>query len=424
MSEKLNRRVLFSLILMCLAGQIAWAIENQYYNVYLYNVIAPQPIYISVIVSVTAVVAALTTILMGNWSDTIGRRKPFLIVGFACWSVTTAIFPLAAIFHPVIVAVAMATLFDSLMTFFGSTAYDATFNAYVTDVTTVENRGRVSSIIEIVTLLSVLLVYGGAGIAIDTLGFEAFFYLSGIVVGVLGVIGAVMAPPPKIKRLKKSYIENLKSTFNKASLRENKDIFLVLLSSSIWGIAFNVYFPYVLIYIEHHLKFTGFLPSLIFAVAFLIAIIAAMPIGMLVDKVGRKKIIYLSIILEFIGLVLFSFSDNLISVVLSGSLFVFAMMMFDIAQQALIKDLYPEDKRGQFSGYFILFNVLIAMTIGSLIGGFYSQNFGIPYTSPDGIPGYIPPPSIFILSAIIVLPSIIPLLKTRETLSKTNSISK
>ncbi len=64
----------------------------------------------------------------------------------------------------------MAILFDCVMTFFGSTANDASLNAYITDVTTTENRGRVMGVVEILTWVAILIVYGGAGLIIQMLG--------------------------------------------------------------------------------------------------------------------------------------------------------------------------------------------------------------------------------------------------------------
>jgi len=56
--------MLLSIILMGFASQVAWAIENQYFNVFLYNVVIPDPTYISYMVALSAVVATVTSILV------------------------------------------------------------------------------------------------------------------------------------------------------------------------------------------------------------------------------------------------------------------------------------------------------------------------------------------------------------------------
>ena len=94
----------------------------------------------------------------------------------------------------------MAILFDCVMTFFGSTANDASLNAYITDVTTTENRGRVMGVVEILTWVAILIVYGGAGMIIQMLGYYAFFYIIGGSVLVLGSSAAFLSMKPQSRK--------------------------------------------------------------------------------------------------------------------------------------------------------------------------------------------------------------------------------
>ena len=104
----------------------------------------------------------------------------------------TALYPSASFFKPVGVAIFMAILLDCVMTFFGSTANDASLNAYITDVTTTENRGRVMGVVEILTWVALLIVYGGAGPIIASLGYYTFFYVIGGLVLLLGLVGSTL----------------------------------------------------------------------------------------------------------------------------------------------------------------------------------------------------------------------------------------
>lgn len=67
--SQLPTRVFAALLMLSLAGQLAWAIENQFYNTFLYDKITPNPQAVSWMVSITAVVSTLTTIFMGTLSD-------------------------------------------------------------------------------------------------------------------------------------------------------------------------------------------------------------------------------------------------------------------------------------------------------------------------------------------------------------------
>ena len=414
---ELTRRDYLVISLLAFSGQVAWAVENQYYNVFLYNAIAPIPLYVSYMVAASAIVATLTSIFMGSLSDVLGKRKIFLIIGYSLWALTTAIFPLAALFRPIVVAVTTAILFDCIMTFFGSTAYDATFNAYVTDITTLENRGKAMSIVEIMTLLAVLITYGASGFIIESYGYFIYFYIVGVLVGSFGVLGAILAREPELESLNISVWEHIKSTFRREEIGKYRDYFLVLSTAGLWGMAFNVFFPFIIIYLQHYIGLGLAMASFLMFIVLLIAIIISFPIGVLTDKIGRKKLNIIAIIGESISLILFSLSKTLLEILITGVMWIAFMVVFDISNGTWIKDLYPETKRGQFSGYFILFTVLFTMVPGPLIGGWLASRYGIPIEI-DGQRGYIPTPIIFTVAGILVLLALIPALMAKETKEK------
>ena len=78
---------------------------------------------------------------------------------------------------------------DCIMTMFGSTANDASFNAWVTDNTKKEFRGTVEGVLSILPLVSMLIVAGGFGILVELLGYSTLFLISGIVISLSGLIG-------------------------------------------------------------------------------------------------------------------------------------------------------------------------------------------------------------------------------------------
>ena len=423
MSEKLHRKTTLTICLIAFAGQIAWAIENQFYNVFLYNEIAPVPLYVSLMVMITAVVATVTTIIMGAVSDVKGKRKPLMIVGFILWAFTTALFPFAAFIRPIIMAVIMAILFDSIMTFWGATAYDASFNAYVTDNTTLDNRGKAVGIIMIMTLLSILIIYGAAGFIILAFGYYFFFITAGIFTGVIGVTGAILAKDSEnLAPLNISIWKHLKSTFRKDTIIGNKDFFLVLTGIGIWSIGFNVFFPFIIIYLQHHIGLAIELASLVIFFSLMISIILSVPIGILTDKIGRKKVAIIAVLLEFVSLILFALTEDLMFLIITGILWVLFMTMWSISSGAWMRDLIPKDRYGQFSGYFLLFSVLIGMTIGPLIGGIIATQYGKKIVI-NGVSGTIPPPLIFVVAAFIMIFAIVPITLAKDLKNKTNELN-
>ena len=97
---------------------------------------------------------------------------------------------------------------------------------------------------------------------------------------------------------------------------------------------------------------------------------------------------------------------------ITGILWLAPISAWTIAVSAWSKDLFPEDKRGQFGGYVILFSVAFTMVPGPLIGSWLTVNYGIP-TVLDGKAGFIPTSLIFQVAGIATLLALIPILKIK-----------
>ena len=248
----LTRSVWVSLMLLGLAGQLAWAVENQYFNTFMYNNITPDPRAVSWMVAITAVVSTVATITMGTLSDRTrtrwGKRRPYIFIGYIVWGIITAIFPMAAKFQPVAVGIFIAILFDSVLSFFAASASDAAFSAYITDVTTEANRGRVTGALEIMKWVAFLVIYGGAGFIIEAVGYYWFFYIIG---GIATVIGLICAPMLREKvqtdKPEGRYWQKIADTFQLSSLRQNGDFFKLMIALTVFMVGINVFFSYLMI---------------------------------------------------------------------------------------------------------------------------------------------------------------------------------
>ena len=413
-TSALTKKVWIAIILLGFSGQLAWGVENQFFNTFMYDKITPDPRPISWMVAASAVAATLTTILMGTLSDRTrsrwGRRRPFILIGYLAWGILTALFPSAAFFRPVTLAIGMAILFDCVMTFFGSTANDASLNAYITDVTTTGNRGRVMGVVQILTWVAILIVYGGAGLIIQNLGYYAFFYIIGGLVFVMGLIGSFFIhEEPLTEKPIGSYWGQIADSLRWKNLVANRSFFLVLIGISLWAVAQNVFFPYLMIYLQHYIQLDTISSTITIAVSILVGGIAlAYPLGLLIDRWGRKPVALIAVGAEMVGLLLFSLSTTLVPLVITGILWLMPMTAWTIATSTWSKDLFPEDKRGQFAGYYLFFWVMLPMIIGPLTGGWLGTHFGIP-TVINGQAGFIPTPILFQVAGVATLLAAIPL---------------
>src|SRR5574344_530008 len=133
-----------------IAGQLAWNIENQWFNTFVYAKISPDPTIISWMVAVSAIVTPFSTFLSGTGSDRLGRRKPFIVGGYILWGAFTIVFGLTEFVRStVMVLPVMVVAADALMSLFGSLGNDAGFNPWNTDITNERNRGGLGAVIAV-----------------------------------------------------------------------------------------------------------------------------------------------------------------------------------------------------------------------------------------------------------------------------------
>ena len=416
--QEIGKKNWLVIVLLGLAGQIAWNVENSWFNTFVFDTITPDPKPIAWMVAVSAITATLTTLVMGTISDRVGRRKPFILYGYILWGISTALFPATASIRNVRFAILAVIAADAVMTFFGSTAYDAAYNAWTTDISNKSNRGRLSALISTFPLLAALIGAGLSGVVIDSLGYVTFFIALGILVSVLGIVGGLLLEDSKTLRRtpkdeRKNLIIDMFDGFSLHTIKTNQELFLVFSSVSLFSIGFQVFLPYQIIYLNNYLNISKSLVGLISAIAVLISILTAVPAGKLADRGYINQFAFLSPFLLCVGLMLFSLSRSVFTLTITGSLLYISLVVYTLSTGAWIKNLLPEGSRGKFEGIRMVFNVAIPMLIGPAIGSLLVTNFGVP-TVLHGEMGFIPTPILFPVAGLISVTSILPLLIVKK----------
>ncbi|UCG00779.1 MAG: MFS transporter [Candidatus Heimdallarchaeota archaeon] len=414
--KSISPRNWFIIFILGISGQIAWAVENSWFNTFVFDELTPNPQPVAWMVAVSAITATVTTYIIGSLSDRTksrwGRRKPFLVAGYFFWGITTALFPTVSWIDDVGIAVVMVIIADAIMTFFGSTANDAAYNAWVTDITDPTNRGRLQGIISTTTLLANLIALGAAGFVIDAFGYFVFFYVLGGIVTLTGIITAIVlkesVSTTENRATRKPILQDLIDTLKPSTVKENKLLYLLFGYMALTGIASNISFPYQFIYFEHHLGFTKSEISIIGAAIIMIAVIVSIFYGFISHKFNRKVVLFILPILGLIpgiGFMLVQTADIFLIILVAGSSISLGMIS-GITLGAWIQDNYPSGNIGRFQGVRMIFFVLIPMVIGPPIGAFVIETFGVP-TILNGEPGFIPPPEIFLASTLFSLIAIV-----------------
>jgi MFS family permease len=367
-------------------------------------------------VAASAITATLTTLFMGTLSDRTrsrwGRRRPLILIGYILWGLSTVLFPTVAYIKVTSLAIVMVVAADSIMTFFGSTANDAAFSAWTTDIATSETRGRVEGVLNLSVFLAQIVAMVAAGMLIDSLGYFTFFYLLGGIVIVVGLVAGSLLQdiqlPPESAEPKRSFLSEFSELFDINTLKENRELFIILIFIMLSSIGMQVSLPYLIIYLENYIGVTKTEFSIIGGAVMLGSAVFAIPFGLLADKWNKRNMIFSATIVSSLGGILLSLVKSLPMLSLTGLLWQAFSVAMGIASVAWLKDLLPEQNRGKFLGIRMIFWIAIPMVIGPWIGSGLIQNFGIP-TISNGQAGFVPPPIIFQVGSVISLLALVPL---------------
>lgn len=414
---KLSASSWATIILFGLIGQIAWSIENMQFNLFLFNYIGGTTSDIAAMVAWSAIISTFTTLIMGIVTDRIGKRRLFLCVGYIIWGIITMAFAFisrentARLFPSLTAAQVLArTAFfvifmDCIMSFFGSLANDASFNAWVTETTDETNRASVEGVLNVFPLLAMLIVAGASGIIIEITGWPLFFVLMGLIVSICGGIGLLFVKePPHMESEKMGILESIFYGFKPQVIKENKMFYLTLLAMCIFNIAVQVFMPYLLIYLEKTLAFDTVTYSVVMAVVIILASIASIVIGRITDNIGKDKMCNFSIVLFIVGLLLASMMKTPILFIIAGTIMMTGFVAISVVFMSTIRDYTPMEHVGMFQGIRLLAYVLIPMIVGPFIGDFIIQQF----SAGTYVNGYnevvnLPVSWIFVASAFLAL---------------------
>lgn len=440
MNKQKKFKFYFSLVLFSLLGQISWVIENMYFNVFITEEFSASASDVALMVSASAIVATLTTLLIGSLSDKIGKRKIFIWLGYIAWGLSICAFALLNVENlsklvgsttaACALGIGLTIVGDCVMTLFGSTSNDACFNAWLTDSTDNSNRGKIEGINSMMPLVAILIVFGFLASFAKHGSWWLLYLIIGILTMFTGFIGLFVIDESNVKSSKdEKYFKRIIFGFKISSIKENKTLYLTYLSFCIMGIATQIYMTYLITYLKVYVPGTtlGFdTYVLVMAPAIIIAAIATFFYSRLYDKYHFKKAIVPALGLVLSGLVLLSFTfltTNIVLIFFGAVLLLSGYLCSTAVFNAKMRDLTPEDKVGSFQGIKMFAQVLLPMLIGPWIGAAaVSGNFSYNIENvlvPESY-AYTPSPAIFIAATIVIILciiSLIPLFRSDKSCS-------
>ena len=425
MKKSGRARFFLALVIFSLTGQIAWVVENMYFNVFIYKMFNASASQISAMVSASAAAATVTTLLIGALSDKLGKRKLFICGGYILWGISilsfalirldliSALFPMAA--SAAAVCITLVIVMDCVMTFFGSSANDACFNAWLTDVTDDSDRGAAEGINAMMPLVAILAVFGGF-MSFDLSKSESWtliFLIIGGAVIVIGILGLFLISDPQITVSEnRNYFGNIVYGFRPRVMKQNPKLYFCLIAFALFNISIQIFMPYLILYYTVSLKMDDYV--LVMAPAIILAAVFTAFWGRIYDRIGFKKSVYPSLALLCAGYITLFFFRSTLPVFVGSLLMMCGYLSGMAVFGAAIRSNTPENRSGMFQGLRIVSQVLIPGVIGPGIGAMILKN-AETVMGDDGTLSFVPNENIFLaalIAAAVLLVFLVPMFRS------------
>ena len=208
-----------------------------------------------------------------------------------------------------------------------------------------------------------------------------------------------------------------------------KELVWVNLSFTFYFIAFNMCFSHIGNYMIYYLGFSPDNIGIIQGIALILGMLSVIPATKLLNKNRFVTAASVSIILSMIGVGMLGIfgrpqyidPSTILNWPLLIGLFFFGCgyIMFMQVTSVWMKQLFPEEAKGQFEGFRIIFFVLIPWIVSPFIANPIIKNNGEILDS-NGLTAYLPTHVLFLVSTLLILATFVPLFfaaKQRKTRS-------
>ena len=419
-APKITNKAWFVIVMLSLVGQVAWAVENNFFNLFIQDAFGASLSDVALMVSASAVTATATTLFAGAWSDRTGRRKPFVVVGTLLWGASILVFSSlqqisSALAKDVVAAaslgITLTIVFDCVMTFFGSLANDSAFNAWVTDITDETNRGAVEGVNSAMPLIAMLAVFGGAmflmAVSEDgtvTYDYALFFEIIGFVVlasaAVTGFLMDESSPEPSDAGV----LRGLAYGFLPSTVRANPRLYQVLAAYCVFSIATQVFMPYYVLYLRlPYILGEGYV--LVMAPCIILAAVFTIVYGRVVDKRGFVGSVFVPLALFVVGNAVLGLLAHPVAVFVGSALMLCGYLGSIACFAAEVRNNTPAGHVGLLQGIRIIAVVLVPMLVGPWIGSTISASSGAVVGFGVVGDGFTPSSLVFLGGAVVAVVS-------------------
>ena len=319
---------------------------------------------LSLIEGIAESTASLIKSLSGFWSDRIGKNKPFMLIGYG---ISALIIPIYSfVISPIQV------LYLRFIERFGkgirTSPRDSLIAGSVTNGDTGKSFGLQKAMDNSGAIVGPLIAF--VLLTLFSNNFRLIFLLAGIP-AILSIFVIIFG----IKEAKKDK-ENLFKKFHFKDFPKKYYLFLGIVFIFTLG---NSTDALLMVKANEIGVKVAFIP-LVYLVTSIVAVLLAIPMGSLSDKIGREKILIVGYLVYAIVYFGFGITSSVITIVGLFALYGLYSAMTDGIQKAFISDMIDKNKQGTGLG---IYNALLGITLlpASLIAGLmYDKiNSSIPF---------------------------------------------
>ncbi|MDE1820530.1 MAG: MFS transporter [Euryarchaeota archaeon] len=308
-----------------------------------------------VILSAAYVGASLIGPLVGRWSDSLGRRRPFLLVG----EVGSLPLFLAVPFLPGFLLAGAAFVAAEVVLAFGSPAV----NAFVADVTGAKERGWGYGLLQATGAAGAIAGFLVAGYLVDRFGYVVLFYMVAAVM--VGTISIVLFFVPDTRTAPSA---------SRRPWRELKGVGIFSTTVSIRALGAGAVVTFYGVYAAT-LGASAFEISLIAIAGLVVTALLSVPLGRVVDRIGEVQGMVWGTTISIVAMVLYLLATRWEELVPARATYQVGFALMNPAMLSWVARIAPEARRAEYLGFFALINSTL-WSLGPFVGGIAYQLAG------------------------------------------------